>query len=386
MSSSFTHGLFWNGIFNDADQNLGFLEKAIINKSFLKNFKNPYYVYTGNSKIEMFEELFLPEETIERLNDQGLHIFLYETLCLRVNGKHNFSFYSELAVDSKDTVSSDTLDSILTFIKNNNLKSVKIYITDCNTAFLQRFYPELDIFTLDLYLLQISADLSGKPLIENNFTKKFWCGNRRYTVHRHLIMSKLVSLDGNYSWPYECDIDVLKKNCWFDDFTDQTTTSCSLLNQKDLRIDYTSPKIKVEDFYHKIPEGNITLSSELISSYADSFCAIVNESRFAQPMANLSEKTLWPLYYKMPIVLVAPPYSLHYFKSLGFKTFDRWWDESYDYILNHQDRLKKIFEVIDYIDSKSIEELKTFRKEMQEVLEHNHQTAINLKNILSNIF
>jgi hypothetical protein len=74
---------------------------------------------------------------------------------------------------------------------------------------------------------------------------------------------------------------------------------------------------------------------------------------------------------KLPFLLVAPPYGLEYLKKLGFKTFDKWWDESYDQEENHQTRMLMLFDVIDYIDSKSLEELSAIYEDMQETLLHN---------------
>jgi hypothetical protein len=71
------------------------------------------------------------------------------------------------------------------------------------------------------------------------------------------------------------------------------------------------------------------------------------------------------------MILVAPPRTLEYLKTFGFKTFDRWWDESYDQEEDHEKRLMKIFDVIDFINSKSLEELKTIYEEMRGILEHN---------------
>ena len=68
---------------------------------------------------------------------------------------------------------------------------------------------------------------------------------------------------------------------------------------------------------------------------------------------------------------MAPPGTLKYLHEHGYKTFDKFWDESYDSCTNHEERLYKIFEVIEYIESKSIEELKDIYKEMESILSHN---------------
>jgi uncharacterized protein YqgQ len=73
----------------------------------------------------------------------------------------------------------------------------------------------------------------------------------------------------------------------------------------------------------------------------------------------------------MPVIVVAPPRTLEYLKTFGFQTFDKWWDESYDLEEDHEQRLLKIFDVIDYINEKSLQELEIIYNEMAEILEHN---------------
>ena len=379
MASVHIQDLFWDRIKDVNDTNLGFL-KSTVENSLLDNIETPYFIYTGNGRITELEDMEFSHDIVERLNSTGLYIFLYEPICLRVGGEYNFSFYSECEYDA-DNITSDELDSILAFIKKNNLESVKIYVTDYNTTCLQRVYPILNITTSDIFLLGISVDLENKHSITNNFTKKFWCGNWRYTPHRHLIMSKLATIDGNYSWHYHSDLEILKENVWFNDFSDEIINQCKFLNSASFSIDSFIEKKQVLSYRdHSIPLiPNQHLTKQLGKSYSDSFCAVVTETRYAQPMANISEKTLYPMFYKLPLIVVGAPYSLEYIKSLGFKTFDRWWDEGYDVIENHQDRLKKIFNVIDYINSKSIQDLKKIYDEMHEVLDYNYQHTLNLK-------
>ena len=44
----------------------------------------------------------------------------------------------------------------------------------------------------------------------------------------------------------------------------------------------------------------------------------------------------------LPFVMVNGHGSISKLKELGFKTFDKWWDESYDDEPNETDRLNKI--------------------------------------------
>jgi hypothetical protein len=114
----------------------------------------------------------------------------------------------------------------------------------------------------------------------------------------------------------------------------------------------------------------------LKTAYADVFVDIVNESRFAQPTANYSEKVYRPMFYMKPFVLVAPPHTLHYLKEQGFETFGDFWDESYDALEDHESRLFAIFDIIDQINNMSISDLKIMYNRMLPILEHNRKTLL----------
>ena len=72
-----------------------------------------------------------------------------------------------------------------------------------------------------------------------------------------------------------------------------------------------------------------------------------------------------------PFVVLQAPGSLEYLKSYGFKTFDKWWDESYDNIQDPKKRLSAIAKIIDDIGNKNLDELEAIRMEMASVLEYN---------------
>lgn len=50
-----------------------------------------------------------------------------------------------------------------------------------------------------------------------------------------------------------------------------------------------------------------------------------------------------------PFILASTPGSLEYLRSYGFQTFDSVWDESYDQILDPQQRLQAIVQVMNQI-------------------------------------
>ena len=69
--------------------------------------------------------------------------------------------------------------------------------------------------------------------------------------------------------------------------------------------------------------------------------------------------------------MVAAVGNLAYLKSYGFKTFDRWIDESYDLEPNPDLRIGKITNELNRLCQMSIDELRAMEREMREVLEYN---------------
>ena len=79
-----------------------------------------------------------------------------------------------------------------------------------------------------------------------------------------------------------------------------------------------------------------------------------------------------------PFLLGSNTGDLERLKSYGFKTFDKWWDESYDDELDDLARLNKIKNIIIDINRKSIDDLKKTYKEMIPLLIHNYTLVKNL--------
>ncbi len=372
--------LFWNNIPN-FEKKLGYLEEYLVNQCFLKKLKNPYFIYTGNGKIKELESM-----VVDDINNLEIYFYLYEPSCFRI-GEHNRNFYSEFKSDvdlKKLTV--DEIESIKIFVKNNNIKNFRVFTSDYKIQLIQDNYPGIKLDCLDLFLREMGKCYKKFPkyFVKHNISKKFWCGNWRYTIHRHVITSYLSQLSGTYTWNLKCSWDELKNNDWFDleklqqerpTQYEQLKKGVDFLENNILAIDQKIDSLnvkQVDDVY--IPGGHApNWTPEFLKSYESNFCAVINETRYAQPFGYFSEKTLTAIGNNMPFILVAPPYSLEYLKTFGFQTFDRWWDESYDQETDHYNRLVKIFDIIDYINSKPLTELTNMYCEMKTVIKHNRK-------------
>lgn len=93
------------------------------------------------------------------------------------------------------------------------------------------------------------------------------------------------------------------------------------------------------------------------SVYLDSYINLTTETLFFDDCWYISEKIFKPIANLQPFVVIGSPHILLELKKLGFKTFDKWWDESYDTELNHTERLRKVHGVIDKLSSMSLSEI-----------------------------
>lgn len=101
------------------------------------------------------------------------------------------------------------------------------------------------------------------------------------------------------------------------------------------------------------------------------FLHVVTESVFEYPHNNFSEKTWKPILSLRPFVIVGVPGSIKNLHNLGFKTFNHWWDESYDTIEDSVQRLKAIVDIVESIANNSVEENCKLLLDMKSVLEYN---------------
>ena len=112
--------------------------------------------------------------------------------------------------------------------------------------------------------------------------------------------------------------------------------------------------------------------------YKNIFVDVVNETDVVDSTCFITEKTARPILFKTPFIIMAGKNYIKSLKKLGFKTFDKWWDEDYDNFSGIK-RIEKITEVIDYI--KNLNNVDSIHTEMQEVIEYNYKHVINSKKV-----
>ena len=364
-------------------------------------------VFMQNGHISDLDDITHSSASSELLNNNGLHIYLYEPMCSYHKDstaseyppytRHNQNFYSEFKHPiSPNELRAEELDSIYQYATRNNLTNVTVHTGDYNVSMWYTHYTDrLTLICDDLFLKTQKKIRNLNETFKNQFNNKFVCLNWRFTNHRQLVSTFLAGETNNLSWYHKTAFENLNKNLFFDLALWEQTHSkhytklrskCDLVNERSpFAVDISSSEAIIVDNPYAVniwptangyssgetPALRNILGNNLSAVYINSFVDVINETRFAQPTANFSEKVFQAMQYQKPFIVVGPPKTLEYIRSLGFKTFNDYWDESYDDELHHGERLAKIFDVLEKIINTPDSELREMYDNMRTTVKHN---------------
>ena len=122
-------------------------------------------------------------------------------------------------------------------------------------------------------------------------------------------------------------------------------------------------------------ESNSPMHSYRLSLFdqsSESLLYVVTETVADGHRQHLTEKTFKPICLNMPFVVVGTAGSLDYLKRYGFKTFDSFWDESYDAETNDVQRIEKIGQLLTELDQLSTKEKQVLFKHASVITQHNY--------------
>jgi hypothetical protein len=139
------------------------------------------------------------------------------------------------------------------------------------------------------------------------------------------------------------------------------------------QIKHIKPYIQQIEHYPIQHPANLNI----LKYYSDIFVDIVCETKVLGNVFFVSEKTWRCIIARRPFIVVGGQFFLTNLKKLGFKTFDKWWDEGYDDYAPQQ-RIKEIEKILEKISSWPLSRLQQTLLEMQQTLDHNYQVFQNL--------
>ena len=265
-----------------------------------------------------------------------------------------FDYVDEFQFDNHHEVykfhqNTDLFEFINNIFKKNNVYNKLIFL-DNNLSY------KSDVVNLKSapFFLGLSYP-NNKEIIPRKFEKKFLFLNRIHKRHRFELYKLL-------NWTNLLD------ECIYS--FDSNDTNSPYHRQISAKPNTFCKNVWNHHTYDIIPE------------YLNTFCNIVTETTFGYDSMDylhegtnncifITEKTEKCFAAGQPFIIASTPGFLKKLKELGFKTFDKWWDESYDDEINPMKRLDKIGETIKSLNKYSINDMERIYEEMIPILKHN---------------
>jgi len=150
----------------------------------------------------------------------------------------------------------------------------------------------------------------------------------------------------------------------------------------DIKPDGIGKSLPTEDF--KLNDGEFqSHRTSDVSHFKDSYFSVVTESSFLSDDVDeehdyngeimfITEKTYRALCFH-PTIIAGNKGILEYLRKLGFQTFPKFFDESYDDIENDHDRMLAVVKEVHRICKLPIDEVHKMAKESFEVVLHNQK-------------
>ena len=257
-----------------------------------------------------------------------------------------------------DTIKKLNIDSRQVTFMSYDLRSSETYKLLLKEFSKFRNYP-INVIGMDTYLFE-NPNRYGKLPLPNKNKKpyKYVCYNANAKEYRQFLVTELfrrklnhyglISLLYRYGNPRQI----------FDDFT------------KDLGFDVTKGYGKLVDDYAKtemVKKVPLILDKTMeevdkddrpvdISHIENSYFNIITESYMYNKSLPQSHKTIFEMSEKTYKALNCQPFIhlgsygvLKYMRSMGYKTFSELFDESYDEVVNHTDRILSVIESIEKV-------------------------------------
>lgn len=296
-------------------------------------------------------------------------------------------------IDDKEgsyDISFEFKDGIKKFIKTNQISNNKILFSNCNN-FLEKYNKGINYFPINPYIFEGSQEIEHdcfgnkresvkKEEIDSEIRDKIFLNYNRNTsrLHRLLLVSRLKKdnvLDNCIYSFYE--------NEYFDNPEYPTYMSeyegINFTNEeRELMENFIKTNYPIHldfDNQQSAAQSNNYLSDK--DHYLNSYFSIVTETSVSSTYCFVTEKCIRPMLGMHPFIVFGNPYVLKTLKEFGFKTFDKWIDESYDLEFNTRKRFEMAYKEVLKINNMSKDKIHEIYKEIIPILEHNKKIVLD---------
>ena len=169
--------------------------------------------------------------------------------------------------------------------------------------------------------------------------------------------------------------------------TSQPKGSYNLISQEELHTEMFKLEKKKKNALESFSQSSqsdeffsLKIHREIVNNYKNTYISLVTETFFYEDDYIVTEKVYKPMSHFHPFIILGSPYTLKYLRSMGFKTFGDFWDESYDEELDNDTRFEKVFNLIMYFNKIPIEELHDLYTGMIPTLKYNYKLLLSYGN------
>jgi len=316
----------------------GFFDDNQINAEVLNRVRNK----TAYFLVTLFYEGYMDDEFLNHLSDyfisKGLPLtqVIYLTNCY--NGKEVYEDYCK---------------------RNHKLPEIQM-----------EYFP---VFRIDKCNVRQAMTESVVSKYKPGPRKKtFLCFNRRYNDHRLMLYLAMVQrglIDQSYysmdKTQPEADRSFVE-NCKYllSRFSDM-----GLVSEDVLAADKLLPLVLDNPNFSRYPMEHCV--DPVKHLYDNSLVNIITETYFFNKIIHITEKTYKPIAFMQPFIMVAAAGSLKHIKDMGFKTFEDFWDETYDLEVDDKKRFTMIVSLIETIAKWTEEEKTQFTFKVKDIVDYN---------------
>jgi hypothetical protein len=201
--------------------------------------------------------------------------------------------------------------------------------------------------------------------------KHFLCFNNRPNLHRLWIFYEFINNEKLKNKSILSLSSQLEKDVFYDIV--KSTNNIELINFFKNFNSTIGHSYDTKNWIRDVQIGN-TIN---IDAHLKTFVNVVTETSSAEKIIFITEKTYKPIYMCQPFIIVGNAHSIKKLKELGYRTFDKWWDESYDDKIDLNVRLKSITKLLEEISTWDLHKCNSIREDMKEVLIHNYNKMLS---------
>jgi hypothetical protein len=304
-----------------------------------------YYLLDDPIDWDNFDKIVISKNAINAIK-KGICVVLMNASMEPTDIKP-FEFRKQLEVIAKNNNLNKNNFFVLTgnLITKNNEESNFTMIPHFYFIDFPNFFTKYDHDKIKDDLLEYLVE-KNKTI---NFEKKILCYQRNARRHRRELY-------------YE-----IKKNPILNENTlISLWDSSEFILVNDFRYDgYTEEEDSLIKYYFMANSGDDSFDGSIMSDnlgptidvqqHKRTFMSLVSETSVEEDVLFISEKTLKPIYCLQPFIILGNVGILKKLKEYGFKTFDKWWDESYDDEPIVKNKIKKILHIVENICNKTDE-------------------------------